>query len=145
MFRRARSDAFFYLGKLIEFRADGKNLQTPAKTGRRLHHRSLRLIVIPSGVENGATGQPRHRRKDRSLSEREVSELITESSHDSAFALYAKFSPTRSSNLGLSGLGGDSNIVIVTPVVLPKENPSGIRPKIWVFLLKGPKIGSNSR
>ena len=31
MFRRARSDAFFYLGKLIEFRADGKNLHKPRR------------------------------------------------------------------------------------------------------------------
>ena len=31
MFRRARSDAFFYLGKLIEFRADGKIFTNPGE------------------------------------------------------------------------------------------------------------------
>jgi tetratricopeptide (TPR) repeat protein len=33
------------------------------------------FTVIPSGVENGADGKPRHRREGRRLSEREVSEI----------------------------------------------------------------------
>src|SRR6476660_1299539 len=41
--------------------------------------------------------------------------------------------------------GADAKVAMVTPTLLLSTNSSRIRPKLWVFVLKCPKIGSNSR
>jgi len=61
-------------------------------------------------------------------------------------AYAASSSRTWSSNFGLCGFRADGKIAIVTPILFfPSENSIRIRPKNWVFLLKGPEIGPNSR
>jgi hypothetical protein len=47
---------------------------------------------------------------------------------------------------GLSGFSGSANIGVVSPVFhCWTAISSRIRPNLWVFLLKRPKIESNSR
>jgi len=74
------------------------------------------------------------------LSEKQVIESVTEAvakldlpSVDAINTyIVARAVAANGVKVALSGLGGDPNIVIVTPVLLPGENPTRTRPKIWV-------------
>src|ERR1043166_7055790 len=58
----------------------------------------------------------------------------------------ADYVRTCSSSFGLPACGILTTLSAMRAILSSQiPNPSRIRPKIWVFLLKCPKIGSNSR